>query len=67
MDKQLFTPTPAQVSEAQSQEYIFEMMMSGYFFIELARVQEVRGKAPDLVVDALPLLTRNRPYRKNDF
>ncbi|EFT2881824.1 phage baseplate protein, partial [Escherichia coli] len=58
MDKQLFTPTPAQVSEAQSQEYIFEMMMSGYFFIELARVQEVRGKAPDLVVDALPLLTR---------
>lgn len=44
MDKQLFTPTPAQVSEAQSQEYIFEMMMSGYFFIELARVQEVRGK-----------------------
>ncbi len=34
MDKQLFTPTPAQVSEAQSQEYIFEMLMSGYFFIE---------------------------------
>ncbi|EFB6885923.1 phage baseplate protein [Escherichia coli] len=58
MDKQLFTPTPAQVSEAQSQEYIFEMLISGYFFIELAKVQEVRGEAPDLVVDVLPLLTR---------
>ena len=31
MDKQLFTPTPAQVSEAQSQEYIFEMLISPPF------------------------------------
>lgn len=58
MDDNLFTPTSAQVSESESLEYIFEMLMSGRFFIEIAKVQAVRGEAPNLVVDVLPLLSR---------
>jgi hypothetical protein len=58
MDDNLFSPSSAQVSEAESLEYIFEMLMSGLFFIEIARVQAVRGEAPNLVVDVLPLLSR---------
>ncbi|AYN25782.1 phage baseplate protein [Buttiauxella sp. 3AFRM03] len=58
MDDNLFTPTSAQVSESESLEYIFEMLMSGRFFIEIAKVQAVRGEAPNLVVDAIPLLSR---------
>ncbi|HDI3034383.1 phage baseplate protein [Cronobacter sp. EKM101R] len=58
MDRNLYTPTGAQTSEAQSLEYTFEMLLSGCFFIELAKVVAVRGEAPDLVVDVLPLLTR---------
>lgn len=54
----LFTPTSAQASESESLAYIFQMLLSGYFFIEIAKVVAVRGVAPNLVVDVLPLLSR---------
>ncbi|HHK4131260.1 TPA: phage baseplate protein [Enterobacter roggenkampii] len=54
----LFTPTGAQTSESESLAYIFEMLLSGHFFIEIVKVVAVRGVAPNLVVDALPLLSR---------
>lgn len=54
----LFTPTGAQASESESLAYIFEMLLSGKFFIEIAKVVAIRGSAPNLVVDVLPLLSR---------
>ncbi|HCL4433129.1 TPA: phage baseplate protein [Salmonella enterica] len=54
----LFTPTGAQTSESESLAYIFQMLLSGCFFTEIAKVVAVRGVAPNLVVDVLPLLSR---------
>lgn len=54
----LFTPTGAQTSESESLTYIFEMLLSGKFFIEIAKVVAIRGSAPNIVVDVLPLLSR---------
>lgn len=53
-----FTPTSAQMNDAESMAYAFEMLLSGYYFIEIAQVVDVRGDAPNLVVDVLPLVSR---------
>lgn len=53
-----FTPTSAQMNDAESMAYAFDMLMSGYFFIEIVKVLEIRGEAPSLVVDVLPLVAR---------
>lgn len=58
MAENLFTPTSAQVNEPESLKFTFESLLSGAFFIELVKVQAVRGTAPNLVVDAIPLVTR---------
>lgn len=58
MAENLFTPTSAQVNEPESLKFTFERLLSGAFFIELVKVQNVRGSAPNLVVDAIPLVTR---------
>lgn len=58
MADNLFTPTSAQVSDAESQKFIFERLLSGAFFIELVQVVAVRGEMPNLVVDVLPLVAR---------
>lgn len=58
MDNNQFTPTNAQINDAESMAYAFETLMSGYFFMEIAQVIEVRGEAPNLVVDVMPLLSR---------
>lgn len=58
MDNNQFTPTGAQINDAESMAYAFEMLMSGYFFMEIAQVMEIRGEAPNLVVDVMPLLSR---------
>lgn len=58
MAENLFTPTSAQVNEPESLKFTFERLLSGAFFIELVKVQAVRGTAPNLVVDAIPLVTR---------
>lgn len=53
-----FTPTNAQMNDAESMSYTFDMLMSGFFFIEIVKVLEIRGEAPGLVVDVLPLVSR---------
>lgn len=58
MAENLFTPTSAQVNDPESLIFTFERLLSGAFFIELVKVQAVRGAAPNLVVDAIPLVTR---------
>lgn len=58
MAENLFTPTSAQVNDPESLKFTFERLLSGAFFIELVKVQAVRGAAPNLVVDAIPLVTR---------
>lgn len=61
MTDNLFTPTSAQTSDAESLQYVFKKLLSGAFFIELVTVLEMRGVAPNLVVDVLPLVTRTDP------
>lgn len=58
MADNLFTPTSAQVNEAESQKFVFERLLSGVFFIELVQVVAVRGEMPNLVVDVMPLVAR---------
>lgn len=58
MDNNQFTPTSAQINDAESMAYAFEMLLSECYFIEIAKVVAVRGEAPDLVVDVLPLVTK---------
>lgn len=58
MDNNQFTPTNAQINDAESMAYAFEMLLSGYYFFEIAKVVAVRGAAPNLVVDVLPLVTK---------
>lgn len=58
MDNNQFTPTRAQINDAESMTYAFDMLMSERYFIELVKVVEVRGDAPDLIIDAMPLVMR---------
>ncbi|HGK4675257.1 TPA: phage baseplate protein [Kluyvera georgiana] len=58
MDNNQFTPTSAQINDAESMAYAFEMLLSGCYFFEIAIVVAVRGTAPNLVVDVLPLVTK---------
>lgn len=58
MPDNLFTPTSAQTSDAESLMYVFKKLLSGAFFIELVHVTAIRGDAPNLVVDVIPLVTR---------
>ncbi|WP_148245065.1 phage baseplate protein [Enterobacter asburiae] len=57
----LFTPTSAQTSDAENLSYVFKKLLSGAFFIELVEVTAIRGTAPNLVVDVIPLVTRTDP------
>lgn len=61
MDDYLFTPTSAQTSDAENLSYVFKKLLSGAFFIELVEVTAIRGTAPNLVVDVIPLVTRTDP------
>lgn len=58
IDSNQFTPTSAQINDAESIAYAFNMLMSGYYFIEIVMVMEARGEDENLVVDVLPLLSR---------
>ncbi|SFN29720.1 Bacteriophage Mu Gp45 protein [Izhakiella capsodis] len=53
-----FTPTSAQMNDAEAMAFAVDRILSGYFFIEIVKVLEIRGEAPDLVVDVLPLVAR---------
>lgn len=61
MADHLFTPTSAQTSDAENLLYVFKKLLSGAFFIELVQVTAIRGSAPNLVVDVIPLVTRTDP------
>lgn len=61
MPDHLFTPTSAQTSDAENLSYVFKKLLSGAFFIELVEVTAIRGTAPNLVVDVIPLVTRTDP------
>lgn len=61
MADHLFTPTSAQTSDAENLSYVFKKLLSGAFFIELVEVTAIRGTAPNLVVDVIPLVTRTDP------
>ncbi|HDM9013972.1 TPA: phage baseplate protein [Yersinia enterocolitica] len=61
MAENLFTPTSAQTNDAESLSYVFKRLLSGAFFIELVEVMNIRGEAPNLVVDVIPLVTRTDP------
>lgn len=58
MDNNQFTPTRAQINDAEAMAYAFDMLMSERYFIEIVKVVEVRGEAPNLVIDAMPLVMR---------
>lgn len=58
MDNNQFTPTRAQINDAESMAYAFDMLMSERYFIEIVKVVDVRGDAPNLVIDAMPLVMR---------
>lgn len=58
MDNNQFTPTRAQINDAESMDYAFDMLMSERYFIEIVKVVDVRGDAPNLVIDAMPLVMR---------
>lgn len=60
MTDNTFTPTSSQVSEAESLSFIFEKLLSSKVFVNLVQVTAVRGTAPNLVVDALPLVAEVR-------
>lgn len=61
MADHLFTPTSAQTCDAENLSYVFKKLLSGAFFIELVEVTAIRGAAPNLVVDVIPLVTRTDP------
>ncbi|MEB0359552.1 phage baseplate protein [Citrobacter freundii] len=58
MDSNQFTPTRAQINDAEAMAYAFDMLMSERYFIEIVKVVDVRGDAPNLVIDAMPLVMR---------
>lgn len=53
-----YTPPQSNSNDAEAQAFMFAQLMSGLFFIELVRVEAVRGVAPNLVVDVMPLITQ---------
>ncbi len=53
-----YTPPQSNSNDAEAQAFMFAQLMSGLFFIELVRVVAVRGAAPNLVVDVMPLITQ---------
>lgn len=53
-----YTPPTAQTSDAEAFAFNFSRMLNSNFFIELVKVVEVKGEAPNLTVDVLPLITQ---------
>lgn len=56
-----YTPPASNSNDAEALTFAFERLLSGKFFIQLVAVVDVRGTAPDLVVDVLPLVTQTDP------
>lgn len=52
-----YTPPTVQTSDAEAFSFNFHRILSGKFFIRPVQVSAVKGVAPDLTVDILPLIT----------
>lgn len=53
-----YQPPNVQTSEAEAFAFNFHRIMAGKFFIRPVKVEAVKGEAPNLVVDILPLITQ---------
>lgn len=53
-----YTPPTVQTSDAEAFAFNFSRLLNSNFFIELVRVTAVKGTAPNLTVDVLPLVTQ---------
>lgn len=58
MADDFFVPPHSTTSEQAALEFVVEKIINGKAFIELAVVNAVRGEAPNLVVDVIPLVTQ---------
>lgn len=58
MIENFFTPPGGNSNDAESFKFVFEKLLNGKFFLELAVVTKVSGEAPNLVVDVTPLVTQ---------
>ncbi|MFV4845149.1 phage baseplate protein [Edwardsiella tarda] len=58
MIENFFTPPGGNSNDAESFKFVFEKLLNGKFFLELAIVTKVSGEAPNLVVDVIPLVTQ---------
>ncbi|WP_035601579.1 phage baseplate assembly protein [Edwardsiella tarda] len=58
MIENFFTPPGGNSNDAESFKFVFEKLLNGKFFLELAIVTKVSGEAPNLVVDVTPLVTQ---------
>lgn len=56
-----YTPPNAQTSDAEAFAFNFSRLLNSNFFIELVKVTAVKGTAPNLTVDVLPLVTQTDP------
>lgn len=53
-----YQPPNVQTSEAEAFAFNFHRLLNSNFFIELVRVVAIKGEAPNLTVDVLPLVTQ---------
>lgn len=58
MTDNFFTPPGGNSNDAESFKFVFEKLLNGKFFLELAVVIKVSGEAPNLVVDVIPMVTQ---------
>lgn len=58
MMENFFTPPGGNSNDAESFKFVFDKLLNGKFFLELAMVTKVSGEAPNLVVDVMPLVTQ---------
>lgn len=58
MIENFFTPPGGNSNDAESFKFVFDKLLNGKFFLELAMVTKVSGEAPNLVVDVMPLVTQ---------
>ncbi|BAP28898.1 phage baseplate protein [Edwardsiella piscicida] len=58
MTENFFTPPGGNSNDGESFKFVFEKLLNGKFFLELAMVTKVSGEAPNLVVDVIPLVTQ---------
>jgi len=60
-NQSFYQPPNVQTSDAEAAAYTFNQMLGQRFFIVLCKVVSVEGSAPNLTVDALPMVTQVDP------